>query len=498
MSDPVLSDGVGIVLARETGGIGVQPTTGWHQMQINPGGITDFTRQNVEVDRNPLSPNLTPEAGEVVGYDVSPKLIADLTRDLLEDLREPLFRSATKHGGNKGQSLYRPTAVTSTGYTVAALGDLTAGLLIYARGFNTAANNGLKPVAASSTGTETKAAGLTAEASPPANAIFEVAGVQGAAGDIQLDASGNLTSTVLDFTTLGLIPGQQIHVGDPTSGALFAFTNAVYTGRAYVSSVTAHKITLMFRSWVVGALTTDASQTIRILFTRAIRNVPLTDADYLKAPTLSAELSEPGAGIAFATDYTDATGLGLDSAEIDIPVEGKVTVTLGFVGMTMSDPGSVQATGAAAALAPLRASLFSTASKLKARLLKKSDESSLSVDVNGLKLTLKNNITPMKELGVSGAANLIYGAYMPTMTTEVYVIDNGITRAANANTDAVLECQLKNADGGFGLFFPLVKLRKPQKAYAAHTAVMLSNDIAGVRDPATGLLQVLSEFAYLP
>ena len=56
----------------------------------------------------------------------------------------------------------------------------------------------------------------------------------------------------------------------------------------------------------------------------------------------------------------------------------------------------------------------------------------------------------------------------------------------------------QNADGGFGLFFPLVKLRKPKKAYAQHTAVMISNDVAAVRDPATGLLQTLSEFAYLP
>jgi len=498
MSDPVLSDGVGVLLARETGGIGVQPTTGWAQVQVNPGGITGFSKELVTVGRNPLSPNLTPEAGEVVGYNVSLKLMADLTRDLLETLREPLFRSNTKHGGNKGQSLYRPTGITSTGYTVAALGDLSNSLLIYARGFSNAANNGLKLLAGTSTSTEIKTTGLVVEASPPAYAIVEVAGVQGAAGDIQLDSSGNLTSTVLDFTTLGLTPGQQVHIGDPTSGALFAFTNAVYTGRAYVQSVAAHKITLCFRSWVIGAATSDASQTVRILFTRAIRNVPLTDTDYLKAPTLAAELSEPGAGIAFATDYTYGGGLGVDQFDIDIPVENKMTVTTSLIGMTMSDPGASRATGAASALAPLRAGLFSTSSKLKARVLKKSDESALSVDINGIKLSFKNNVKPMDELGVDGAANLIFGGYLPTLSIDAYVIDNQLTVAANNNTDAVVELQAKNGDGGIGLLLPRVKLTKPAKTYAEHTSVMIANDVSAVRDPATGLLQVLSEFAYLP
>ena len=101
--------------------------------------------------------------------------------------------------------------MTSTGYTVPALGDLTAGLLIHAKGFPTAANNGLKVVASSSTGTEIKASGLTAESLTAARgATVEVAGVQGDTADITLNSSGNLTSTTLDFTTLGLNIGQTI------------------------------------------------------------------------------------------------------------------------------------------------------------------------------------------------------------------------------------------------------------------------------------------------
>jgi len=497
MSDPVLSDGTGVLLARESS-LGVQPTAGWQQIQINPGGITEWTRDNVEVDRAPLSPNLTPEAGEVVGYNVAPKLAGDLTRDMMNVIREPMFRSLTKHAGGKGQSRYPVTGVTSTGFTVASLGDLPNGTLIKATGFTNAANNGLHVLAGTSTTTEIKTTGLVVEASPPANAIVEVAGVQGASADIELVA-GNLTSTILDFTTLGLVPGQMIVIGDATSGAAFAFATAAYNAGAIIAGpITAHSIPLMMREWTVAADDTGTGKTIRILYTRCVRNVPLTDADYITKPSLAGEISEPGAGTLGATDYTYGLGLGLDQVDINIPVEGKVDVTLSFVGMKMSDPGASRATGADVALAPLQTGLFQTADKMTGALVKKSDESSLSVDINGLKITYKNNITPMKELFVGGAANLIYGAYMTTLSMDAYVIDNNLTRAANANTSAMLRARVKNADGGLGLFFPLVKLRKPKKTYAAHTSVMIANDVGTFRDPATGLMQTLSEFAYLP
>jgi len=498
MSNIVQADGVGIALVREAT-LGTQPTTGWTQIQPNPGGISNFTRQNVVVERHILSGNLTPERGEVVGYDVSPKITQDLNRDLLDLIAEPTFRSLTKHGGNKGQSIYRPTAVTATGYTVGALGDLTNGLLVMATGFGTAANNGLKLLAGGSTGTEIKTTGLTAEASPPANVTVRIAGVQGATGDIVMDGSGNLTSTVLDFTTLGIQVGQMIYVGDPTSGVGFAFANTVYTGVAILSIIATNKLTLVYRSWVVGSTDTGSGKTIRLLFESCLRNVPMSSADYLVSATLSAELSEPGAGAAGVTDYTYTTGDGINELELDIPVEGKVTAAISFVGMTMASPTLTRATGPSTAYAPLCSSIFSTAGNMPdIRLLKQSDGSTLSAEINGCKVMVKNNLKPRKQLGTAGAAGLIYGEYNPSLTMNAYVLANDMSRAVDNNTDCYFDFLMKNADGGFGMSFPMVKLRKGDKAYAAGTSVMLAGELPANRDPATGLLYVLSKFSYLP
>ena len=471
-------------------------------LQPNPGGIQNATKQNVNVERRILSKNMTPERGEVVGYDVEPKFAFDLTKDALDFFGELIFRSATKHCGGTGLSKFSPTAVTNgspSSWTVPSLGALQSGTLVRGNGFTNAANNGLHQLTSGSTGTSIKTTDALVTEVPPANATLEVAGFQGASGDIGLDASGNLTSTVADFTTMGLNVGQMIYLGDPTSGAAFAFATSTYTGIAIVVSVAAHLITLKRRAWTVGSADNGAGKTIRILFSRWLRNVPIDSADYFLNPTCQMEISEPGAATAAATDYTYLGGLAVDQLDIDIPVEGKVVSTFTFCGMTITDPATTRATGASTALTPNAAQIYSTASKMPdIRLLKQSDETVLSAEVNGLKLSYKNNVKPRKQLGVSGAAGLIFGQYEPMLTLDVYVLSNDLTRALNANTDATLDFLFKNSDGGFAMDYPMVKPRKGDKTYQAGDCVMLNADVPANRDPSTGLLHSMTQFAYLP
>lgn len=498
MSQIVQSDGVGVLLAPE-GTPGVQPTASWLQLQPNPGGITAFTRQNVVVERHILSPNMTPERGEVVGYDVSPKLVMDLTQDGVNAIREPLFRSATKHNGGTGTSFFRPTAVTTTQFTVAAAGALQAGTLVWARGFANPANNGIFVVQSSSGATDIKVTGTVAEGSPPTNATLEVCGFQFTSGDAQIDASGNFICTTADLTTMGLQVGQDVWVGDPTSGAAFAFATAAYTGKATIAAIIAGKLTLKLRVWAIASADTGASQTIRLLFGRWIRQVPITSGDYLAAPTSNMEVSEPGAGTAGATDYTYVGGCGLDTLSLAIPLEGKVVATVGFVGMSASEPGPSRATGASTAYQPLASSVYTTNSNVKvARLLKQADETELSAEIDDITIAVKNNITPRKQIGTSGAAGLVYGEYTPTIDLDIYVLANDVTRAADANTDTTFDILLKSADGGFSLNFPMGKLSKADKTYAASKSAMQKLTFTANRDPATGLLYSMTQFPYLP
>lgn len=498
----VLSEATTLNVAPESS-FGTQPTSEWEQWQPNPGGIQDYAPDLMNVARDPLSVYATKEKGEVVGLNATPKIVMDWTYDRIHDLGGLMFRSVPKHAGNKAQSLYRPTAVTSTGYTVAALGDLTAGLLIHAKGFPTAANNGLKVVGSSSTGTETKTSGLVAESlDATRGGTFEVAGVQGAADDITLNSSGNLTSTVLDFTTLGLNVGQTIKIGDGGTGTSFATT--AYNGRARIVSIAAGLIVLEHRTWTPSSADLGAGKTIRLLFTKWYRNVALDHADY-REPTLHGELVMLGAGTGGAATYTYAPGMALKTIELDAPLESKITCTATFCAKDVQDPVLVasRAAGASSARRPQAANLFQTAAGLrqKPRLVLTSSGNDLSSEVNSWKFKIEHNVEPREIQGELGAHDMDYGKIEPSLSMEIYfnTMELPIALRADSPSDPIwFDVCPRNGNGAFHLDMPFVGINGGKPTFAANKAVMVSLDVPGFRDPASNRVASMSVFAYHP
>lgn len=239
------------MVEESTLGATTPPTSGW--FNLDPNSYGNFGASFKKVPRDPITKSQQLKKGMLTDMDSGLACEFDFTKDNLDRFAPSIWRTAAKHAGNKGQSRYKVTGVTSTGYTVAALGDLTARFLVNVMGCDRAANNGLKLVTSGSTGTETKASGLTTEASPPANAIMEVAGWRGASGDIQLDTDGNLTSTLADFTTMGLNELQWIYIGGADSGTQFATPEYSGAARIAIDGIAAHKLTLDRRSWTVEA-----------------------------------------------------------------------------------------------------------------------------------------------------------------------------------------------------------------------------------------------------
>ncbi len=473
------------------------PGTGtWIQLQPNPGGIQGWEPNLKSVERDPLSKFASREKGDNVGLTAEPKLVQDLNKDLVDTFASGMFRVVAKHAGNKGQSLYRPTAVTSTGYTVAALGDLTNGLLIYARGFTTTANNGLKVLAGTSTTIEIKAPGLTAEAAPPSNVTVDVVGVQGASADITLNGSGNLTSTVLDFTTLGLTVGQWLKIGGTASNTFFATT--AYNSRARIVSIAANLITLERRHWTVASADTGTGKTIQLFFSRFYRNTTTDHADRL-TPTYHGELEDLGAGPAGVATYTYAEGNALKSFELDAPLESKIVCTASFVGTNIEDPVLVasRVTGPSTAYAPLAAALLDTATDLKkVRLTDATGE--LVAEINSWKLTIENNVKAKVVQGTFGAISHIHGKCEPSVTMEAYFGNYEATKARRDNRALQWDAYIQNHQVAVLWDLPNVALRGGGKTYAANEAVMISCDIPAFREESSNIVASLSVFGHIP
>lgn len=173
------------------------------------------------------------------------------------------------------------TATTITfsnpGVNPTGTGTFAVGHLVRTSGFTAAGNNALRRVTAA-TVTTVNLAGGTIDAAPAAQARLKVVGFQGAAGDITATTVGSnaLTSTALDFTTLGLVPGMWLKIGGTAAGERFTTVaaNNDWVRVSIASGVTAITATRLELDIVPTGWATDsgATKTISVWMGDYIRN----------------------------------------------------------------------------------------------------------------------------------------------------------------------------------------------------------------------------------
>lgn len=184
--------------------------------------------------------------------------------------------TAQRFNDGTADSVITNVATSGTVVTVTTGTGFAVGQLVRFTGFGVAGNNGIfRCTTASATVPAFTGSGITDESAPPAAALMKVVGFQGASGDITALADG-LGSTLLDFTTLGLLVGQWVKIGGTLDASQFAFlVTAGTTPRkqawARITAVAAAKITLdnLPSGW-----TTDSgtSKTIKVWFGDRIKN----------------------------------------------------------------------------------------------------------------------------------------------------------------------------------------------------------------------------------
>jgi hypothetical protein len=490
----VLTEGTNLNVAVETT-LGTLPTTGW--LNVQPNSLGDIGPSIGKIARTPISKNRQLQQPIVTDLDSAAPWQSDVTKDLIDAFLGGIFMSAVKHNGGTGTAYFRPTAVTATDYTVASGGALAANILVYARGFSIAGNNGLKVLSAASTGTAIKTAGLTAEAAPPANVTLEVAGVQGAAGDIGIDASGNLTSTANIFTTLGLQVGQWIRLGDLPSGAAFAFANTAYVGFAKIKAIAAGLLTLERRSWTVGSADTGTGKTIRIFFGRWARNVAYDHADFLKT-SYSFEVTYPQLGAGPADEYEYVRGNMVDSWTWNIPLTSKATAELGFIGTTSNDPTTVRQAGASTAIAPVTQVALSSSTDLQRLRISNIDETGITTDFKDVKITIKNNVSPEKTLGNLGATYMNVGRFEVTVDTSLVLTSDDVIKAVRDNRRVMMDFVMRNGDFGALIDVMSASLMGVDRNFPTNSSVLLSVQATGFQDPTYSATCGMTVFPYLP
>lgn len=493
----VTTNSIGLAYAREAS-LGVLPgSPAWKLAE--PNNINRFGAQISRVARTPISKARQRRKGVLTDLNSGVEFEADATYEQIRDVADAFLMSRYV-----GPNFHIPTAATSTAYTVPAVtntkylyGASAATTLVYARGFALAANNGLKPITAAvaNAATSITVSGLTAETvGINQSAMVSIAGVRGAASDIQINAAGNLLSTVLDWTTLGLTVGQFVYVGGAAVGNQFA--NAANTGFARIVSISATIVVLEKKGQT---FVTDAGtgKSIDILFGQFVRNVDVDSGDYQEIST-QFELASPNLGTAGATNYEYALGNYSDAISLNLNLNDKATMSFGFVGTDTSLPTATRATGASDSKTQTAVAAFSGQTDLARLRLQDIDESGLSTDFKSLTLTFTNNVTPEKVLGVLGARYMNIGNFEVDVQATLLFTNPLVANRIKGNTTVGIDFGIKNGDGGVYFDIPSGELDGGDRSYPVNQSVTINTTLMARRDDRLGYSLSMSLFPYLP
>ncbi len=329
------------------------------------------------------------------------------------------------------------------------------------------------------------------------NVTVEIAGIRGATGDLEIDANGDLISTVLDFTTLDWAPGQVAHIGGQATVNRFDGAGSGENfGFARIITIATNLVTLDKKAV---PFVTDAGvgKDIDILFGIYIRNVDVDDADYL-ARSLTFEAAWNNLGSGGSDEYEYAKGNFCNEVTFELPLTDKATASFGFVGTDTDPPTPTQKTGAATAREPVQTTAFNTTADIARLRITEIDEQGLTTDFKSVSLVLNNNVTAEKVLANLGARFLNTGIFEVDLETQVLFTDGDVLAAIRNNDTVTMDFALQNSDGGFFVDIPAMTLGDGSRDLPLNETVLLNITGEAFRDPVLNTSVSVSIFPFLP
>lgn len=440
------------VLPGEQGQAG---TPVWNRLE--PNSYSDFGGEVKTVAPTTINPSRQRRKGVTVDLDASGGFNHNLTYHNLTDLFQSIMFADLR---KKGEQL--PSGITATVYEIDATAGFLVGSLVFAQGMTVAANNGLKELTAVIANTSVAAAGLTIE-TPGARATLDVVGYQGAAGDIDVLAPGGsfptLTSTLLDFTTLGLVVGQWIYIGGDTGST--GFVAAANNGFKRVRTIAADVLTFD-KSDLDMVTEPSATETIRLFFGDVLRNEAGT-LIVRRSYNLERTLGAPDTAQPAQVQSEILIGSVPNEVTLNIPSADLVNIDVGWVSIDSDTRTGAEGPKQTGVLAPVSAKEYNTSSdvgRLRLGLV-----SSISANVTPLfayitegSISINNNITPNKAVGVLGAFDVTAGTFAVSGNLTAYFATVAAVAAVRANEDVTLDISFVKNNTGMVFDFPLISL----------------------------------------
>lgn len=478
----------------------------WNRLQ--PNSYSDFGGEVVTVAPNPINPDRQRERGVATDLNATGGLNHNLTAFNMIDLLQGFMFADTRQKGTESVTAVVLDTTNPDEYQVASTSGFTVGGLVKGFNFTNDANNALNviTVVTSNTSVEVADGQLVAEASPPSDAFIKQVGIQAGAGDIDVTTTGDFatyTSSTLDFTTLGLVAGQWIYVGGDSAGT--SFSNAENNGFKRIRSIAANALVVDKSD---SAMVTESSttETIRMFFGDVLKN-ELSANIVRRSYNLERTLSYPDDASPSQIQSEVLTGAVPSQLVLNIPTANLANMDLSFIAID-----NVQRTGAtgpkqSSVVDPLSGGVFNTSSdipRVNMSVVSTTAETvtPLFAYITEMALTINNNVSPNKAVGVLGGFDVTAGTFQVSATLTAYFSNVTAVQAVRNNSQVTLDFGLVKDNAGMFLDIPLITLGNGRLSVEQDQPITLplTSEAARGRDLLSTLDHTLmwTFFYYLP
>lgn len=433
------SVGANLVFGAATLQGGAAPTTDPVWNALEPNSFTDFGAEVTTAARNPINPSRQRQKGVVVDLDASGSFNQDLTHSNAQQLLQGfLFADFRLKGDPDNQ---QPSDYVKT----ATSGDLTV----------TTAGN-----------------------------------------------FATIESTTLDFTTLGLTPGEWIFVGGDTAATQFA--NEENNGFKRVRSISENAL-VIDKSEVAMVDDAGTGKTIMLYLGRVLKNE--SDPSLIKRRTYQLERT---LGSLDGLDPPQSEYLvGAVPSELVINVAQASIVTADYTFIATDAEQRTQAQGLKPGTRPDLVSddAFNSTSDLSRIRLALAGTAEEAPDplfgfATEMTITINNSLSANKALGKLGAFDVTAGNLVVSGTLTVYFSDIRAVSAVRNNEDITLDMAFVKDNKGVVIDMPLIALGDGRPNVELDQAIMLpitADAAAGAKiDPALNHTILYTFFDQLP
>lgn len=239
-----------------------------------------------------------------------------------------------------------------------------------------------------------------------------------------------------------------------------------------------------------------AGKTIDLFYSRFYRNVAKGHADYLE-PSYCFEVEYPTLDDG-SPEYEYLLGNMVDMWVWTFGLTTKATISATFKGTRSHNPTTDRFPGPADALDPNAKVGLSTSTDLSRLRMSNVDETGISTDWQSIKLTTKNNVNPIKKLGVLGAVSMSLGKHTVESEIDAIFTSDEIIKGIRDNRDATLDVLMRNPDFGAVLNIQAMTLDSGDRKMERNKIVLITSKQTGHMNDLSSSTESLSVFAHLP